>query len=95
MGRTGLLALSVLDCVFGVVALSSSGTLSEVSFGLNFTLAALLMVLTWQDLRARGWTWQAPVVGVSYLVAPLVGLVLYALASGRDRSEPVAGAAPS
>jgi hypothetical protein len=92
MGRSGLLALSVVDCIFGVVALSTSGTVSDISLGLNFTLAALLMVLTWQDLRTRGWTWQAPIVGVSYLAAPLVGLVLYALASGRDRREPIAGA---
>jgi hypothetical protein len=48
------------------------------------------MVLTWQDLRSRGWSWQAPVVGVSYLFVPLVGLVLYAFASNRPRQ----GSAP-
>jgi hypothetical protein len=88
MGRNGLLALSVLDCVFGVGALTASGTTSEVFLLLNFLLAALLMVLTWQDLRSRGWTWQAPAVGVSYLLAPLVGLVLYAFASNRPRQGP-------
>lgn len=88
MGRNGLLALSVLACLFGIGSLTTSGTASEVFLLLNFLLAALLMVLTWQDLRARGWTWQAPVVGVSYLFAPLVGLVLYAVASNRPRQGP-------
>lgn len=74
-------------CVFGVISLSAGGTTASIALGLNFILAALLMVLTWQDLRARGWTWQAGVVGISYLLAPLIGLVLYALASGRRRQE--------
>ena len=65
MGRNGLLALSVLDCLFGIGSLTTSGGASEVFLLLNFLLAALLMVLTWQDLRSRGWTWQAPVVGIS------------------------------
>jgi hypothetical protein len=77
----------VIDCAFGATALSTEGSVSGVAFGLNFTLAALLAVLTWQDLRARAWHWQAPLVGLSYLVAPLVGLVLYALASGRPKQS--------
>lgn len=92
MGRAQLLGLSVVDCVFGIVALSTGGTVASVALGVNFVLAALLMVLTWQDLRARGWTWHAGVVGVSYLLAPLVGLVLYAVASGRPRQGPVRSA---
>ena len=75
--------------MFGVISLSSTGAVASVALGLNFILAALLMVLTWQDLRARGWTWQAGVVGISYLAAPLIGLVLYALASGRRRQDRV------
>ena len=95
MQRNGLLAISVIDCGFGILYLSSSGSVADVAFGLNFVLAALLTVLTWQDLRSRGWTWQAPLVGLSYLAAPLFGLVLYAMASNkprRDHSEAVANA---
>lgn len=93
MGRNGLLGLSILDCAFGVIYLTSDGSLADVALALNFILAVLLMVLTWQDLRARGWRWQAPVVGISYLFAPLLGLILYALASGRPRRQEVAAAA--
>lgn len=84
MSRGWLLALSVLDCAFGAVALSADGTTSSVAYGLNFVLAALLAVLTWQDLRARGWTWQSA-ASITYLIAPLVGLVLYAALSSRPK----------
>ena len=90
MSRTALLLLSVVDCAFGAVTLATEGSVAKVAFGLNFTLAALLAVLTWQDLRQRDWTWQAPLIGLSYLVAPLIGLVLYAIASGRPNRRPVA-----
>ena len=79
----GLLLLSVVDCGFGAVSLSTDGSVSRVAYGFNLTLAVLLAVLTAQDLRRRGWRWQAPAVGVSYLAAPLVGLALYAITSGR------------
>ena len=84
MSRGWLLALSVLDCAFGATALATDGTTSSIAYGLNFVLAALLAVLTWQDLRARGWTWPAA-AGITYLIAPLVGLVLYAALSNRPR----------
>lgn len=84
MSRGALLALSVVDCAFGAVALSTDGTTSSIAYGLNFILAAVLVVLTWQDLRARGWTWQCA-ASITYLVAPLVGLVLYAALSNRPR----------
>ena len=82
MSRAQLLGLSVLDCVFGLVYLYSDGSVSNIALGLNFILAALLMVLTYQDLRARGWTWPAA-ASITYLIAPLVGLVLYAALSNR------------
>ena len=83
MSRSSLILLSLVDCAFGVIALSTDGSIAEVALGLNFVLAALLAILTWQDLRQRNWGWQAPVIGLSYLAAPLIGLVLYAWASGR------------
>lgn len=86
--RNALLVLSVSDCIFGLLYLSNSGDNADTFLGINFLLAALLMVLTWQDLRKRGWAWQAPVVGVSYLFAPLIGLILYAIASNRPQLGP-------
>lgn len=85
VGRTALLGLSVVDCGFGALYLTTSGSLADAALLLNFLFAALLTVLTWQDLRARDRTWPAPVTGLSYLLAPLVGLVLYAAFSNRPR----------
>ena len=87
MSRAALLALSVVDCAFGLVYLASGGSVAKVALGLNFVLAALLAVLTIQDLRARRWSWQAIVIGISYVLAPLIGLVLYAAASGRPKTR--------
>ena len=84
MGRNQLIGLGVLDCAFGVAALTTEGTLAEFAYILNVTLAIVLMVLTWRDLRSRGWSWQAPVVGISYVVAPLVGLIAYIALSSRE-----------
>ncbi len=89
MSRGGLLLLSVADCAFGVTALATEGSVAGIAIGLNFVLAALLAVLTWQDLRQRNWGWQGPVIGVSYLIAPLIGLVLYAWASDRPKTGTV------
>lgn len=72
-----------MDCAFGLVYLSSTGSTADVALGLNFVLAAVLAVLTIQDLRSRAWRWQAFVVGGSFLLAPLVGVVLYAVTSSR------------
>lgn len=86
MSRSALLALSILDCGFGAVALLSDGDLSTVAYLANFLLALVLMVLTWQDLQRRGWTWQAA-AGVTYVIAPLVGLILYFALSSRPLLE--------
>jgi hypothetical protein len=87
VSRPALLSLSVVDCVFGVVYLTSDGSTADIALGVNFVLAALLAVLTAQDLRARNWTWPAFLIGASYLLAPLVGLVLYAIGSGRPKAS--------
>ena len=87
MSRGGLLILSVVACAFGGLSLATSGSLSRAAYGVNLTLAVLLAVLTTQDLRRRGLTWPAPLVGVSYVVAPLVGLALYAIASNRPARD--------
>lgn len=90
MGRNGLIALGVVDCAFGVTALTTDGALSEMAYVFNFTLAVVLMVLTWQDLRSRGWSWQAPLAGVSYVAAPLIGLIAYVALSFREPEQETA-----
>jgi hypothetical protein len=83
--RGSLLGLSVIDCVFGVVALTSDGSTKTTFLMLNFLLAVVLAILTAQDLRHRGWSWRALVIGASYAIAPLVGLIAYAIASDRPK----------
>lgn len=90
MSRSGLIALGILDCAFGVTALTADGALSDLAYVLNFTLAAVLMVLTWRDLRSRGWPWQAPLAGISFIAAPLVGLIAYVALSFREAGQETA-----
>ena len=82
--RGGLLALSVIDCGFGLMYLFGPGGARPAMLGVNVALAVLLAVLTGRDLMGRGVRlgWLA---GLSYLFAPLVGLVLYTVFSGRER----------
>lgn len=89
MSRGVLLGLSVVACVFGGISLVTDGSASGAAYAVNVTLAALLAVLTWQDLRRRAWsTVPAALIGLSYLLAPLLGLVLYALAGARPKRQP-------
>lgn len=85
MTRLTLLALSVVDCAFGATYLYGPEGLRAPAFILNFLLAVVLAVLTAQDLRSRGMRlgW---LVGLSYIAAPLVGLVLYAIFSSKPRT---------
>jgi hypothetical protein len=78
-----LLAASVVCCVFGALALAGPEGFRGVAFGGNLTLAVLLAVLAGQDLMRRGWHAMSVVIGISYVVAPLIGLAAYALASSR------------
>lgn len=90
MSRGQLLVLSVVCCAFGGLYLAvDDGGLKTMAFVLNAVLAILLAVLTFQDLRARRpqWTWQAALVGLSYIAAPLVGLALYAAASNTPKPD--------
>ena len=83
MTRAVLLGLSVVCCAFGALALKGPESVQGTAYGINVTLAVLLAVLTAQDLRKRGWRF-APLLGATYIL-PLVGLVVYALASNRER----------
>jgi hypothetical protein len=84
--RTGLLVLSVVCCFFGGLSLKGPEGLQGPAYVVNVVLAVLLMVLTYQDLRRRGWAPLAALMSLSYLL-PLVGLVVYALASNRPIVE--------
>lgn len=82
MTRPQLIVLSIVCCGFGLIALTASGAVSASAYAVNFCLAVVLAIWTGRDLAARGvrvpW-----LVGLSYIAAPLVGLVLYGVFSAR------------
>lgn len=82
MTRPQLIVLSVVCCGFGLLALYGSGDFSSFGYVVNFSLAVVLAILTGRDLASRGvrvpW-----LVGLSYVAAPLIGLVLYGVLSAR------------
>ena len=82
LSRTWLLALSVVDCGAGALGLWGPHGARSSMLVVNFALAVLLAITTGIDLHARGFRlgW---LVGLSYLAAPLVGFVLYAILSSR------------
>lgn len=91
MTRAQLILLSVVDCAFGLLFLKGPVELRTSALVINVSLATLLAILTGQDLMRRGLRlgW---LVGLSYVAAPLLGLILYAIFSGRPV---VAAVAPS
>ena len=82
MSRIQILVLSVVCCAFGVLGLYGSGVARTLGLLVNGVLALILAVAAGIDLDRRGFR-LAWVVGVSYLLAPLVGLVLYGIFSAR------------
>jgi hypothetical protein len=85
MSRAALLGLSVVDCLFGLLSLSGPDDYRGVALAINFGLAIVLAIFAGRDLMERGIRlgWLA---GLSYLAAPLVGLVLYAIFSTRPKA---------
>ena len=83
INRVQILSLSVICCLFGAVAIFGPGRLRGAAYVINFLLAVILAIVAGRDLHRRGFRlgW---LVGLSYLLAPLVGLVLYGIFSVRE-----------
>ena len=90
MSRSQILALSVVCCAFGAVAIYASGPIRAVAFVLNFILAVALAIIAGRDLDRRG-VRLAWLVGISYVLAPLIGFILYAIFSAREMRSAPAG----
>ena len=88
MARWALLAVSVVCCVFGVLTLWGPHDFRDAARVVNVSLAVLLAIGTGRDLLKRGWGTIAVLAGASYVLAPLVGFVAYAIASARDYRGP-------
>ena len=84
MSRVQILSLSVVCCAFGLVAVLGDDPWRGPAYAVNFVLAVALAIIAGRDLHRRGMRlgW---VVGISYVLAPLIGLVLYGIFSVRDQ----------
>ena len=87
MTRSWLIGLSVVCCGFGLLAIKGHDSARTVGLLVNGVLAVALAILTARDLQRRR-VRLAPLIGVSYVIAPLVGLVLYAIFSARPQIPP-------
>ncbi len=85
MSRGQILALSVICCGFGALALYGPGDYRGVAYAVNVLLAIVLYFVAGRDLRARGWELGYLFAG-AYLL-PLVGLIVYFSLSDRPKIE--------
>lgn len=85
LSRNQILAMSVVCCVFGALALAGPSDYRTGAYGVNIVLAIACFFMAGGDLKARGWT-------LGYLfsgayVLPLIGLIVYFALSDRPRVE--------
>ncbi len=83
MTRAQILALSLLCCAFGFLALYGPGDYRGPAYAVNVLLAVALYFLAGRDERARGWELGYLFAG-AYLL-PLVGLIVYFSLSMRPK----------
>ena len=83
MSRFQIIALSLICCAFGGVALYGASDLRVGASAINIALAVLLFVVAGRDLTQRGWELGYLFAG-AYLL-PLVGLIVYVGLSNRPK----------
>ncbi len=83
MPRGGILALSVVCCGFGLLALEGPPGVRGWAYVVNALLAIALFFLAGADLRARGWELGYLFAGA--YVLPLIGLIVYYSLSMRPK----------
>lgn len=84
MSRAQIIALSVVCCVFGVLALDGPDNVQTPAYLANAALAIVLFVVAGRDLTRRGWELGYLFAG-TYLL-PLIGLIVYVGLSNRPRT---------
>lgn len=85
MSRNQILAMSVVCCVFGGLALAGPADYRTAAYGVNIVLAIACFFMAGQDLKARGWALGYLFAGAYIL--PLIGLILYFALSDRPKVE--------
>ena len=81
MTRFQIIALSVLCCAFGALALTGPVEVRTPAYAANVVLAIACYVVAGRDLVARGW--QLGYLFAAAYLLPLVGLLVYVGLSGR------------
>ncbi len=85
MSRNQILAMSVVCCVFGGLALAGPADYRTAAYGVNIVLAIACFFMAGRDLKARGWTLGYLFAGA--YVLPLIGLIVYFALSDRPKVE--------
>lgn len=85
MSRAQIIALSVVCCAFGVLALIGPDDYRTASYVGNVALAIACFVVAGRDLTRRGWDLGYLFAG-AYLL-PLIGLIVYVGLSNRPQLD--------
>jgi hypothetical protein len=85
MSRKQIIVLSVVACVFGVLALRGPDSIDTASRIINAVLSTALIFIAGGDLKARGWRF-GYLIGLTYLL-PLIGLLTYLSLSDRPKVD--------
>lgn len=85
MSRNQILAMSVVCCIFGALALAGPSGFRGAAYGVNIALAIACFFAAGRDLRDRGWDLGYLFAG-AYLL-PLIGLIVYFALSDRPKAD--------
>lgn len=89
MSRAQIIAVSVVCCLFGGLALEGPEEFRGYAIAVNIALAIVCYIVAGRDLTRRGWELGYLFAG-AYLL-PLIGLIVYVGLSNRPVLEPAAG----
>ncbi|MFN2538393.1 MAG: hypothetical protein ABR549_09605 [Mycobacteriales bacterium] len=88
MSRNQILAMSLLCCAFGGLALAGPSDIRTAAYAVNIALAIGCFFVAGRDLKARGWALGYLFAGA--YVLPLIGLIVYFALSDRPRVDSAA-----
>jgi uncharacterized membrane protein YhhN len=87
VSRPQIIALSVVCCAFGLLALKGPHDYRTAAYVVNVALAIVCFVVAGRDLTRRGW--QLGYLFAGSYILPLIGLGVYIGLSNRPVREPV------
>ncbi|MCA1710316.1 MAG: hypothetical protein LC789_01225 [Actinobacteria bacterium] len=87
MSRLQIIAVSVVCCVFGVLALRGPAEYRTWAYVVNVVLAIVAFAFAGRDLTERGWR-KGYLFAGTYIL-PLIGTFVYIALSNRPKQSPV------